>query len=133
MAKKVKTETQKLRQFGLVMAGALGLFGSLAVWRGHEWGQYLWYLGGAFLLLGLVMPRVLGPIERVWMAFAAVLGVVMTTIILTLTFFVVMTPMGILLRAMGKDLLELERNPEVDSYWAPVDPEGSASRPDKPY
>lgn len=134
MARKQKTETQRLRSFGLVMAVALGIFGSLAVfWRGHAWGEYLWYAGGAFLLLGLLAPRLLAPIERVWMAFAVVLGTVMTTIILTLTFFVVMTPMGLLLRLTGKDLLGLEGDPEIDSYWVPVDADGPASRPDQPY
>lgn len=133
MARKVQSEVQKLRKFGIVMAVAFGLFGSLVVWRGHGWGQYLWYVAGAFLLLGLVAPRLLGPVERVWMAFAGVLGVVMTTVILTITFFVAMTPMGLLLRAMGKDLLEMKRDPEADSYWTPVEPGGSASRPDKPY
>ena len=67
------------------------------------------------------------------MAFARVLGVVMTTVILTLTYFLAITPMGLLVRALGKDLLGMRGDPTVESYWVPVEPDGPASRPDKPY
>ncbi len=134
MARKVKSETRRLREFGLVMAVALGVFGALAFfWRGHDWGQYLWYVGGAFLAFGLVAPRLLKPIEFVWMRFAVLLGTVMTTLILTLTFFVVMTPLGILLRLMGKDLLGMHGDTSIESYWVPIEEDGPAHRPDKPY
>lgn len=133
MAKKKQSESQRLRKFGIVMAVAFGILGALLLWRGREWAEYLLYVGGAFLLVGLVAPKVLGPIERVWMKFAHLLGTVMTTIILTLTFFVVITPMGILLRLMGKDLLGMRGDPSIESYWVPVEEDGPCSRPDKPY
>lgn len=133
MSENGRLDTSRLRKFGLVMAVAFGLVGGLAVWRGHGWGEYLWYVGGAFLALGLVFPRALGPIERGWMAFAEVLGRIVTTVILTLTYFLVMTPMGLLMRLLGKDLLELERKPEGESYWVPVERDGPASRAETPY
>ena len=133
MARTPRTETQRLRAFGLVMAVAFGLLGGLLVWRGREWGEILWYVAGAFLVGGLLVPKALGPIERLWMALARVMGTVMTAVILTLTFFLVITPMGVVLRLMGKDLLALKRDPRAGTYWVPVDPHGPASRPDKPY
>ena len=133
MAKKTQTEAQRLRKFALVMTVAFAILGSLLLWRGREWAEYLLYVAGFFLVMGLVAPKLLGPIERIWMKFARALGVVMTTIILTLTFFLLMTPMGLLLRAMGKDLLGLRGDPEIQTYWAPVEEDGPCSRPDKPY
>jgi len=133
MAKKKQTETQQLRKFGTVMAVAFTVLGALLLWRGREWAQYLLYTGGAFLALGLVAPKVLGPIERVWMKLALLLGTVMTTVILTLTFFLLMTPMGLLLRLLGKDLLGMRGDPELETYWVPVEEDGPCSRPDKPY
>ncbi len=133
MAKKQQSDTQRLRKFGFVMAVALGLFGALFVWRGKPWGIYTLYAAGAFLTLGLVVPRILAPIEKGWMALARVLQTVMTAIILTLMFFLVMTPIGLFLRLTGKDLLGMKGDPEIDSYWVPVEPDGPASRPDKPY
>ena len=90
-------------------------------------------MSAAFLVAALILPPVLAPIERVWMALARLLQVVMTTLILTLMFFVVMTPMGFLLRLSGKDLLDMRRDPDAESYWVPAEPDGPASRSDKPY
>ena len=125
--------TSHLRKFGLVMAVAFGLFGGLLVWRDREWGMYLLYVAGFFLATGLVVPKALSPIERAWMALARVLQFIVTSIILTLTFFLVMTPMGLLLRFMGKDLLGMKGDPDIETYWVPVEEDGPATRPDKPY
>lgn len=125
--------TRELRKFGFVMAVAFGIFGALFVWRDKPWGMYTLYVAGAFLALALIAPRALGPIEKGWMALARVLQTVMTAVILTLTFFLVMTPMGLLLRLAGKDLLGMKGDPSIETYWEPVDPDGPASRPDKPY
>ncbi len=134
MAKKrQETDVQRLRKFGFVMTVAFAALGSFLVWRARPAGPYLLYIAAAFLVVGLIAPRVLGPIERLWMALAQILQVVMTTLILTLTFYVVMTPMGLLLRLSGKDLLDMRRDPDAQSYWVPIEPDGPTSRPDKPY
>ncbi len=133
MARKQQSDTHRLRKFGIVMAVAFGIFGALLVWRDKPWGMYTLYAAGAFLVFGLVAPKLLGPIEKGWMALAQVLQTVMTALILTLTFFLVMTPMGLFLRLTGKDLLGMKGDPEIESYWVPVEPDGPASRPDKPY
>jgi len=125
--------TRELRKFGLVMAVAFGIFGALFVWREKPWGIYTLYVAAAFLVLGLVAPKLLGPIEKAWMALARVLQTVMTAIILTLMFFLVMTPIGLFIRLTGKDLLGMKGDPEIESYWVPVEHDGPATRPDKPY
>ena len=131
--KKQQTDAQRLRKFGIVMAVAFALLASLLLWRERPAGPYLLYVSAAFLVAALILPPVLAPIERVWMALARLLQVVMPTLILTLMFFVVMTPMGFLLRLSGKDLLDMRRDPDAESYWVPVEPDGPASRSDKPY
>ena len=131
--KKQQTDAQRLRKFGIVMAVTFAVLASLLLWRERPAGPYLLYVSATSLVVSLILPLVLAPIERVWMALALVLQVVMTTLILTLTFFIVMTPMGFLLRLSGKDLLEIRRDPDAESYWVPVDPDGPVSRPDKPY
>ena len=127
------TDSQRLRKFGIVMALAFVALGLLLLWRERLAGPYLLYVGAAFLVVAVILPPVLSPIERVWMGLARVLQVVMTMLILTLTFYVVMTPMGFLLRLSGKDLLDMRRDPNAESYWVPVEPDGPMSRPDKPY
>ena len=87
--------TKELRKFGLTMAVAFLIIGSLFLWRGKPVWPYLLGLSGFFLLSGLLLPRTLGPAEWAWMKLAHVLGTVMTTILLTLTFYLVITPLGI--------------------------------------
>ncbi len=124
---------RELRKFGVVMAAPLTILGGLALWRGRPWGPWALGLAGLFLLLALLLPRALAPIEKGWMAFAKVLGVVMTYVILTLTYYLVITPVGLALRALGKDLLGLKPAPDGGSFWAPVDPDGPCGRPFRPY
>ena len=129
----MKTRTE-LRKFGLVLGLPLAVIGGFLLWRGSRLVGPIMFGFAVFLLVaGLLFPRLLGPVERVWMAFAEKLGVVMTHVILGLTFYLVMTPLGVLLRLMGKDLLQISKVAKKTSYWTPLDQEGSATRVDKPY
>lgn len=115
------------------MTVAFGLLGALLWWRDRAAAPYMLGLAAFFAVPALVWPRFLGPVERVWMAFANLLSAVMTRVILTLTFFIVITPMGLIMRLFGKDLLGLRPDRTAASYWVPVEPDGPASRPDKPF
>ena len=83
----VRAARSRLRRFGLVMCVPLTAIGGVLLWRGRPAAP--WFIGVAafFGIAALLFPRLLGPIERVWMEVARVLSVVMTTVILTLTFF----------------------------------------------
>ncbi len=124
---------EKLRKFGLFMALALAVIGGLLVWRGKPVTPYVVGISAFFLLSGLLFPRILVPVEWVWMKFAEVLSAVMTRIILTVTFYLAITPTGVLLRVFGKDFLKIKRKPDRESYWEPAEPDGPGSRYDKPY
>jgi len=128
-----KKSSQELRKFGITMAIAFTVFGSIFWWRDNHLWQYLYGIGGFFLVFGLILPKVLAPIEWAWMKAAHAMGIVMTYILLTLTYVIVITPIGLLMRIFGKDPLKRKFDPQTASYWVTVDPEGPASRPDKPY
>ena len=83
------------------------------------------------LVSGLLVPQILRPIEVVSMKLAEVMGAVMSRVVLTLAFYLMITPLGFLLKLLGKDLLDLSG--ERSSYWMPVEKDGPASRPRKPY
>lgn len=128
-----RKSVRELRRFGLIMAVPLAALGGLAVWRGRAWGPYALGLAAAFLLCGLIAPRILGPVERAWMAFAKVMSIVMTFVILTLTYYLVITPVGLVVRLTGKDSLQLRRSRKRISFWEAVDPDGPCGRPFRPY
>jgi hypothetical protein len=128
-----KKTNNELRRFGLVMTVPLSLIGIYLWWKGR--GTYPYVLGAAgfFLAAGFLTPGVLRPVEKVWMKFAEIMGAIMTRVILTLAFYVVITPFGLLLRLMGKDLLDIRMDRPRDTYWIPIEPDGPAFRSDKPY
>jgi Saxitoxin biosynthesis operon protein SxtJ len=116
----------ELRKFGLTVGGAFAVLGLISWWRGHEIPpRVLWTLAGLLMVPGLVAPALLGPVQRGWMRFAQALGYVNTRIILTVLFYVVFTPMGLLMR-LFRDPLGRSLKEKSDSNWvrrpaAPVD------------
>lgn len=123
---------KELRKFGYVMAGAFGLITLLLLYKEIQYFSLVAAIAGLFLLLAIGFPSVLRPIEYVWMKIAMVLGAIMTRVILTLVFVLAVTPIGLLMRAVGKDPLRLKK-PGGSSYWLDADREGTAARPDKPF
>ena len=88
MKSKKKTD-KELRKFGITLAIAFAIFGGLFLWRGKPAGPYLLYIAGFFFVFGLLLPRILMPVEWAWMKAAHALGFVMTRVLLTLTFFLI--------------------------------------------
>lgn len=130
----MKNKTKKeLRKFGITLAIAFAILGGLLFWRGKPAGPYLFIISGLFLVTGLVNPRLLSPIEWGWMKIAHALGYVMTRLLLTITFYIMITPISIVMKILGKDPLRMRFDREAGSYWISVDPEGPTSRVDKPY
>ena len=106
------------RSFGFVFAGVFTVLTLLKLWRGWtDWG-YLWLgLAIAFALAAAAAPSVLAPLNRIWLKIGLALHKVMTPLIMGLLFFLVVTPIGLIMRATGKDLLRLKRTGAEKSYW----------------
>ncbi len=115
----IKSGKHDLRKFGITVGIVLCILGGLLLWRGREYCRYLFYAGGAFLVLGAAAPAVLWPIQKVWMTVAVVLGWIMTRVILSILFYLVITPTGLLSRIFGKRFLDLDFGGKRDSYWIP--------------
>lgn len=130
---KVKT-VRELRKFAAIMTVIPGLFAALAWYRNRELVSAI--VGGIscfFLLAGVVAPRALAPVERAWLWLGESIGKVVTPIILILAYMLVITPMGILVRLLGKDLLDLRIDRSSQSYWREVEKDGPGTRPFLPY
>ena len=74
-----------------------------------------------FLILGLLNSSVLSPLNKIWFKFGILLGNFISPIIMGLVFFIVVTPTAFLMRAFGKDLLNLKKN-NKKSYWIEKSP-----------
>tara|TARA_Y100000591_G_scaffold173235_1_gene149651 strand:+ start:642 stop:1025 length:384 start_codon:yes stop_codon:yes gene_type:complete len=69
-----------------------------------------------FLFLGLINSQILTPLNRLWFKFGIFLGKIISPIIMGIIFFLVVTPIGFIMRALGKDLINLKFN-NSKSYW----------------
>jgi Saxitoxin biosynthesis operon protein SxtJ len=105
------------RNFGLVFAAVFALMGLAPLV--HAGGVRLWPLpvAVAFLAVTAVRPGALAPLNRLWFRIGILLGKVMTPVMMGVLFFVVVTPVGLLMRLCGKDPLRLKREPAAKSYW----------------
>jgi hypothetical protein len=112
------------RTFGLVMAGAFAAVTALNVW--HSGRLWPWTGGLAVLLLaaGWLRPSVLHPLNLIWLKFGLLLHRIVNPVVMALLFFGTVWPTGLVMRALGKDLLRLKRQPDADSYWIVRQPPG---------
>jgi hypothetical protein len=112
------------RGFGLVFAGFFALVSALSWYRDHRGWHYTLPLAVAFLVVAYTYPKMLGPLNRLWLKFGLLLYKVMNPLVLGLLFFVTITPIGLIMRAFGKDFLRLRMDRGAKSYWIEREPPG---------
>ena len=77
-------------------------------------------MAAIFLILGLINSNLLLPLNKVWLKFGIILGNFVAPIVMGAVFFLVVTPIGIIMRLLGKDLLNLKKNTK-ETYWLKKD------------
>ena len=115
--KELKTDAKTLRKFGLVVGGVVALLGVIFFLRHKAHWPYFVWPGVGLMVFGAVLPRILKWVCLAWMAVAVVLGFVVSNVLLTLFFFLVMLLIGLLARLAGKDFLSLKLDRAAKSYW----------------
>lgn len=110
--------------FGMIVGGILLAIGAYQYFKGFS--AYYWIAGpGAVLiLLGMLVPRVLHPLNIAWTRLGILLGRIVTPLVMFLVFVVSIIPIGLILRAIGKDSLRLKPSSEQASYWIERTPPG---------
>ena len=108
---------KELRTFAFTLSCSLGFLGGFVLWQKGETGFLLWIIGMVILSLGLLKPRLLRPIHQGWMGMSFAMGFFMTHLILALMYYLVFTPVALVMRASGKDPLRLKHDRNVKSYW----------------
>ena len=114
------------RAFGLTFAGFFAILAGLSWWReGERWPLWLG-AAAAFALVGLVLPRLLAPLNKAWTKLGMLLFLVVNPAVMFLLFATTIVPIGLIRRALGKDSLRLRFDPDAPSYWISRDPPGPA-------
>ncbi len=115
--KNLKSSDKDLRRFGLTVGFCFAVLAAIFWWKEKASFGMLGGVSGSLLGAALIRPRVLKPIQKIWMGLALVMGAVMTRVILCLLFYLVVTPIGLVVRLVKKDLLNQSLDPSKKSYW----------------
>jgi hypothetical protein len=117
LTERIRGTKDEVRRFGVLFAALCTAAGVYARYAGSpRWGW--WVAGGAFFLItGIAARPVLRPLYLAWMRLASVLAWVNTRILLGAVFLLVITPIGLVLRLFGKELLDERIEREASSYW----------------
>ena len=118
MQQKIKLPSNK--NFGIVFSI---VFLIIALWPLLSQSDIrIWSLiiSGIFLVLGLINSKLLLPLNKIWFKFGIFLGNFIAPIVMGIIYFMVVTPTGLIMKMLGKDLLNLKKN-NKDTYWIDKD------------
>ena len=104
------------RSFGILFSI---VFAAIALWPLLNLGEIrVWsvIVSSIFLLLGLINSKLLYPLNLVWVKFGELIGKIVAPLVMALIFFIILTPIGLFLRLIGKDLLNIKLN-KNKTYW----------------
>jgi Saxitoxin biosynthesis operon protein SxtJ len=104
-----------------------GLIGAYKVWWKGAQSGYIWIAVGVGLALCRLVPPLFRLIHRLWLDFSVILGYFVSRILLTIIFFLVIIPTGLIMRLVGKDPMDRKLDPAAATYWQRREPEPDQS------
>ena len=113
------------RSFGIVFFIVFLLIALYPLLKGSDLRIWSLVISFVFLVLGLINSKILTPLNRLWFKFGLLLGRFISPLVMGIIFFVVVTPIGIMMRLLKKDLLNLKYN-KKETYW--IDKSGPKSK-----
>ncbi len=116
MLKKDDTKLPSNRSFGLVFFVFFLIIALYPLINNEDIRVWSLIICLIFILLGLLNSEILTPLNKIWFKFGLFLGRFISPIVMGMVFFFIVTPTGVLMRIIGKDLLNLKFNKEK-SYW----------------
>ena len=105
------------RSFGLLFFIVFLTIGLWPLKNGDNLNLYFSVTSLIFLILGLVNSKLLSPLNKAWIKFGEILGLIIAPIVMAFVYFIFLTPVSLVVRVFGKDLLRVKFNKKIDSYW----------------
>ena len=104
------------RSFGILFFIVFLLIAIWPILNGETFRIWALVISTIFLILGSLNSRILTPLNKAWVKFGELLGMVIAPIVMAIIYFIIITPIGLLMRLLGKDLLNMKFN-KNKSYW----------------
>ena len=114
--KNIKKSKRDIKNFGITIGVILLIISAILFYYNNLFYQNISIVAIAFIGLGIVFPILLKPLYVGWMIFAVILGWIMTRVILSGVFYLIMTPIGLIVKLLGNDFLALKAT-DSESYW----------------
>ena len=105
------------RSFGLLFFVVFLILGFWPIKNSNTINYYFIFISLAFLILGLNNSKILTPLNKYWIKFGEILGIVIAPIIMALVYFAILTPISLIVRLFGKDLIGLKFYKNKKTYW----------------
>jgi len=105
------------RSFGLLFFIVFLTIGLWPLKNGDNLNLYFSVTSLIFLILGLLNSKLLSPLNKAWIKFGEILGLIIAPIVMAFIYFIFLTPVSLVVRVFGKDLLRVKFNKKIDSYW----------------
>jgi len=115
--KYIDSSDSAVKKTGLTIGVVLILISLLLWYLGKTTFVYFSTIGGLFIILSMIAIPVLRPFHKLWMMLALAMGFVMSRVILTLLFYIVITPIGLLAKIFGKKFMPLRFDQNTTTYW----------------
>jgi hypothetical protein len=123
LARKKRTEAQEARRFGWMLPIVLGAIAALAYWRGRRTAaEVLVGIGVGGWAASVIVPALWLRFFKAWMKLAEALGFLMTRVLLSAFFFLILTPVGLVMRLIGRDSLNTAFRDGKPTYWIDKEP-----------
>ena len=105
------------RSFGLLFFVVFLIIGLWPIKNGENLNIYFLTASVIFLILGLINSKLLSPLNKLWIKFGEILGIIIAPLVMALVYFFILTPVSLIVRTFGKDLLGLKFLKEKETYW----------------
>ena len=105
------------RSFGILFFLVFLGFGLWPLTKEMSPNIYLIIISVIFLILGLLNSKLLSPLNNLWIKFGEILGKVIAPIVMAVVYFLILTPISLLVRLFGKDLIGMKFSNNLRSYW----------------
>ena len=113
----MKNEKVNNRSFGILFFIVFLIIGFYPMYKGENPNIFFLVLSLPFIILGLLNSKILTPFNMAWIKLGEILGLIIAPIVMAIVYFIVLTPISLIVRVFGKDILNMKLDKKLESYW----------------
>ena len=113
----MKNKKSNNRSFGILFFIVFLILGLYPTLKGNSPNIYFILISIPFIILGLINSKILTPLNNAWIKLGEILGIIIAPIVMAIIYFFILTPISLIVRIFGKDLLSIKFNKQVNTYW----------------